>query len=128
MIRRCQRPKSALPPSRDLRGSKLARFHGSWWTVETLKQKLADTKERQRRRVQNADDLKEVILGLAARDEILKRAEDLDLDEDPQVADQMENLGGEFRLRLLGGGSSRIRWGGMGGPTLCSVGSMKKTR
>ncbi|HSQ75603.1 MAG TPA: peptidyl-prolyl cis-trans isomerase, partial [Bacteroidota bacterium] len=47
----------------------------------------------------SADDLKEVVLGLAARDEILHRAEELGLEDDAHVADQIENLSGELRLR-----------------------------
>jgi parvulin-like peptidyl-prolyl isomerase len=96
-------PESTGRSPQDLRGRTVARLRGSWWTVETLLRKLEDTKERQRRRVKSTADLKEVILGLAAREEMLERAGDLHLEREPQVASQMENLGGEFRLRYWAG-------------------------
>jgi len=95
--------ESAGLPQQDLRKRNVVRLRGRWWTVETLLQKLEDTKERQRRRVKSTGDLKEVILGLAAREEILERAEDLSLEREPQVAGQIEDLGGEFRLRYWAG-------------------------
>jgi len=93
-------PESSPPPGRDLRGKPVVNLRGSWWTVETLRERLADTKERQRRRVKDIDDLKDVILALVARDEIIARAKALRLEEDSKVAEQIRVLGDEFRLRF----------------------------
>jgi parvulin-like peptidyl-prolyl isomerase len=87
------------PPSPDLRARNLVRLRGTWWTVGTLVERLAETKERQRRRVKNVEDLREVILGLAAREEVFSRALKDGIDRDSTVIAQEKNLATEVRLR-----------------------------
>jgi parvulin-like peptidyl-prolyl isomerase len=87
----------------DLRGRRLVRLNGEWWTVETLMQRLTQTKDRQKERVHTAADLKDLLLGLAARDVIIQRAEALHLENDSLVAAQLETMSGEFKLRHWAG-------------------------
>jgi parvulin-like peptidyl-prolyl isomerase len=87
----------------DLRGKRLVRLSGEWWTVETLVERLTQTKDRQKKRVHNASDLKDLLLGLAARDVIIQRAEAMHMEQDSIVAGQYETMAGEYRLRHWAG-------------------------
>jgi parvulin-like peptidyl-prolyl isomerase len=96
-------PESPRPVPGDLRGKRLVRFNGEWWAVETLMERLTQTKDRQKKRVHSAGDLKDLLLGLAARDVIMQRAEALHMEKDSLVAAQLETMSGEFRLRHWAG-------------------------
>jgi peptidyl-prolyl cis-trans isomerase C len=86
-----------LPP--DLRGARIVRLNDAWWTADTLMERLRAVKQRQKRRVHAAADLKDMILGLAVRPEVLARAEAMHLEGDSVVAMQFETMAGECKLR-----------------------------
>jgi parvulin-like peptidyl-prolyl isomerase len=86
-----------LPP--DLRGARIVRLNDVWWTADTLMERLGAVKQRQKRRVHDAGDLKDMVLALAARPVIVARASAMHLERDSLVAMQIETMSGECRLR-----------------------------
>lgn len=92
-------PDEQHPLALDLRGTRIVRLNDTWWTADTLMERLGAVKQRQKRRVHDAGDLKDLVLGLAARPVIVARAEAMDLARDSVVAMQIETMAGECRLR-----------------------------
>ncbi|HET6272364.1 MAG TPA: peptidylprolyl isomerase [Bacteroidota bacterium] len=71
-------------------GLPLAKFKDRTWTVAEFASRLSQTTQKQRRRVESVEDLKEFILGLATREELLKRARALGLEHDGAVIDHVQ--------------------------------------
>jgi foldase protein PrsA len=82
-----------------LRGATMVRFASGAWTVGEFLARADWTTEKQRRRVKNVEDVRSVAVGLAVRDELLKRAVEQGLESDSGVVRQRARMELEFRLR-----------------------------
>jgi parvulin-like peptidyl-prolyl isomerase len=80
-------------------GDKLVSFDGGNWTLNDALRRLERTSDRQRGRVKNRDDVKDVITGLIVREEMLRRAEDAGLSNDPDVELQVAAAFQRYRLK-----------------------------
>jgi parvulin-like peptidyl-prolyl isomerase len=74
-------------------------FKGGSWNVGEFIRKMAQTTERERRRVKSVEDLKTVAAGLATREILLDRARSSDLMHDSDVIRQVKRVGDEYFLR-----------------------------
>ncbi|MDH4071068.1 MAG: peptidylprolyl isomerase [Ignavibacteria bacterium] len=70
-------------------GEPLVSFEGGEWSIGQFIQKVRMTSDRQRRRVQTEKDLQDVTIGLLVRDELIRRASEAGLQEDPEVLEQV---------------------------------------
>lgn len=77
----------------------LVTFRGGSWTISDFLDELEFTSTRQRRRVKSVDDLETVVIGLVARQELLREAENLDLEETPDVKAQVRRVSDEYLLK-----------------------------
>jgi parvulin-like peptidyl-prolyl isomerase len=71
---------AALSPT-----AEVATIGGQTWTVKDFQARALQTSARQRSRVQSVEDLKDFIVGLALRDEYLRRAKRAGFEKNPQV-------------------------------------------
>lgn len=83
-----------LPPS-----TPLVQFYNGEWTVGDFLEKAKQLSERQRRYVKTADDVKDVVLGLAIREELLKQASLIGVEKDERVSTQIKRVSEEFFLK-----------------------------
>jgi len=79
--------------------SHLVSFHGGSWKVSDFFERIHRTSSRQRSRVVERSDVMDVIAGLLVREELIKRAMDEDLEDDPQVTSQIDAVSYQFRLK-----------------------------
>ena len=69
------------------------------WSVGEFIARVEWTTEKQRRRVRSTDDVKDVAIGLAAREVMLERARAMGLENDSTVRGQVANVRQRFLLR-----------------------------
>lgn len=67
----------------------LVSFNGGRWTAGEFIHKARMTSDRQRNRVRTARDVQDVVIGLLVREELLRRADDAGLRNDPVVTEQV---------------------------------------
>lgn len=77
----------------------MVRFRDRGWTVREFLEKAGMTTPRQRARVKSADDVKQIAVGLAIREEILARAKRLGLEKDSLVTRQIDVMQLEYKLK-----------------------------
>lgn len=77
----------------------LVRFAQGPWTIGDFLTRLQRTTEKQRKRVLTREDLQSLVIGLAAREELVGRARTAGLEEDPEVRSQVQRVWDEFLLR-----------------------------
>ncbi len=83
----------------DISGSELVRFTAGTWTVGEFLRRADATMKRQRKRVKDAEDLKDFVLGLATREVLLKRAEDANLMDNEMVQSQIKKNSQAYLLK-----------------------------
>jgi hypothetical protein len=76
----------------------LVRFNGGSWTVGDFFSRLGRTSERQRDRVGNEKDVRDLVTGLIVREQMIALALEADLEQDPDVLHQMETVYYQHRL------------------------------
>lgn len=82
-----------------VRDTELVRFGKQAWSVTDFLEKLEYTTSRQRQRVKTLDDLRTIILGLAARDVLIRRAKESGVEHDPETQGQIEQITLQYVLR-----------------------------
>lgn len=92
-----EREQHALP--QDLSTMMFMQTRRGIWSVGDFIARVEWTTEKQRRRVHSAEDVKEVAIGLAAREIMLERARAMGLENDPTVRAQVANVRQRFLLR-----------------------------
>lgn len=83
----------------DLASKKIVEFDNGSWTIGNVLGKMEKTSRRQRQKVNSADELKEFILGLASRDELIRRAEESGMESDPDVKNEIRNANLRYFLK-----------------------------
>jgi parvulin-like peptidyl-prolyl isomerase len=86
------------PVTEDISGRRLVSFRDGEWTVKDFVSRMERTSERQRRRVQTVEDVKDVVTGLIVREEMLRQAIAMGLDNDPTVREQVGSLSNHHLL------------------------------
>lgn len=86
-------------PFGDVSTRPLVTFRDVSWSVQDLLVRMAMTTRKQRERVQSVGDLKDMCIGLAAREVLLERAQDAGLENDPQVLAQIQETSNEYVLK-----------------------------
>jgi hypothetical protein len=71
------------------------------WTVKDFQERAIQTSARQRSRVQNVDDLKDFISGLALREEYLRRAKRAGFEKDPKVRQLIRSKEESFLIEKM---------------------------
>jgi len=92
-------PESEDGRLEDISSLHLVTFKTGAWTVGDVVQRMERTSQSQRGRVKDVDDLKDLVTGLIVREELLSRALDADLEDDPQVTAQISAASYAFRLK-----------------------------
>jgi len=90
---------SEFPGSGNPADRRLVSFNGGDWTVGQFAEDVRWTSERQQNRVQTEQDVRDVVTGLLVRNELLRKARDKGLEDDPAVVAQTESLVLEYRLK-----------------------------
>jgi parvulin-like peptidyl-prolyl isomerase len=83
----------------DISGRRLVSFRGRVWTVNDMMARAERTSDRQRRQVKDASRLKEFVTGLIVREELVARALEEGLEDDPGVGAQVEATFRQYQLR-----------------------------
>lgn len=86
------------PVAVDISGRHLLTFRGGAWTVADFLSRVERTSERQRKRVQTHQDVRDVATGLLVREEMLRRALADGLESDPDVQEQIASVFHQYRL------------------------------
>lgn len=83
----------------NLSDQQLVRFRDESWTIGDFLARVQRTTEKQRQRVSTREDLRDMVLGLAAREELIRRARKAGLESDTEVGSQIQRVWDEFLLR-----------------------------
>ncbi len=86
------------PVSEDLSGQNLVTFRDGNWTVADLFSRMERTSERQRKRVQTRQDVRDVVTGMIVRERMLRIALDEGLEDDPAVQEQIASVYHHYQL------------------------------
>ena len=77
----------------------LVKFKGARWTISDFLSRLEKTSKGQRNRVRSERDVKDVAIGLATREVLVRKALELGVDVDGWVTSQIQRASQEYLLR-----------------------------
>ncbi|HWP82582.1 MAG TPA: peptidylprolyl isomerase [Bacteroidota bacterium] len=87
--------------------AQIVRFEHASWSVQEFLEKLEFTTSKQRARVKSAEDLKELITGLAAREVLLERATKDGIDQEAETVAQIQEMTLRYALKEWAAGIER---------------------
>ncbi|MBX2992452.1 MAG: peptidylprolyl isomerase [Bacteroidetes bacterium] len=93
------RPETGASLTPDVSAMKLMEFSSGSWSIGDFVQKVEWTTEKQRRRVRDAGDVKDMAIGLATRDVLVKKARMMGLEKDSIYRHQVAHLRERYLLQ-----------------------------
>jgi parvulin-like peptidyl-prolyl isomerase len=82
----------------DVSAMRLVRFKNTLWTIGDFLQRAEKSRARDRKRVKTEEDVRNFVSGLAIREVLLNKADQLSLESDPRVKAQVKRVWEDYQL------------------------------
>ena len=91
------------PVGEDIASMHLVSFQNESWTVREFVDRVRSTTQRQKKRVRSEQDVRDMCIGLAAREVFLQRARNSGLEDSQPVREQIAHVREEYLLKRWAG-------------------------